>query len=192
MEGSDGVSRRNGDDGKLKSGWMLIVFYGAVKENIWRIIQGVVHSVHTHAHWHTLIVSHAALLTIISWFCWLIQHFPLKSQEIARLAQFLNTCKYIIYSCLLIFTKIEIVAFCNPVLFLKLKRIHFYLQWWTCCYHLNESTTSRLYIFCQHHFCNILESIFHRSRYNVAIKPSSGNISSDMSQKLIKPIYECT
>lgn len=47
-------------------------------------------------------------------------------------------------------------------------------------------------VFGQHQFCSMLGSIFHQSRYNVAIKPSSGNINSDMSQKLIKPIYECT
>lgn len=40
--------------------------------------------------------------------------------------------------------------------------------------------------------CNMLESIYHWSHYNVAIKLSDGNINSDTSQKLVKPIYECT
>lgn len=58
---------------------------------------------------------------------------------------------------------------------------------------MNTSAACCIFIFfCQHHYFKMPESIFHLSHYGVAIKPSSGNITSDMSQKLIKPIYGCT
>lgn len=56
MEGSDGASRRNEDDGKQKGGRL---FTELRRENIWRIIQGVVHYMvctnsnsHQHTHKH--------------------------------------------------------------------------------------------------------------------------------------------